>query len=80
MLLFYLTPVFYDASIIPARYQALYRLNPMLHLITAYRTILIQGSWPDFRTLLALSAFVGALLWLGHAVFTRASHHFVEEL
>ena len=80
MLLFYLTPVFYDASIIPARYQALYRLNPMLHLITAYRTILIQGSWPDFRALLPLSAFVGALLWLGHAVFTRASYHFVEEL
>jgi len=80
MLLFYLTPVFYDASMIPARYQTLYHLNPMLHLITAYRAILIQGNLPDLRVLLALGVLGGVLLWLGHTVFTRASYHFVEEL
>lgn len=80
MLLFYLTPVFYDASIIPEHYQPFYRLNPMFHLITAYREILIQGNLPDLRTLLALAAIVGGLLWLGHRVFTRASYRFVEEL
>lgn len=80
MLLFYLTPVFYDASSVPARYQTLYRLNPMFHLITAYRVILIQGALPDLSALLALGALGGVLLWIGHAVFTRASYHFVEEL
>jgi lipopolysaccharide transport system permease protein len=79
-LLFYLTPVFYDASMVPARYQTLYRLNPMFHLITAYRAILIQGNLPDLRALLALGVLVGVLLWLGHTVFTRASYRFVEEL
>jgi lipopolysaccharide transport system permease protein len=80
MLLFYLTPVFYDASMVPARYQTLYRLNPMFHLITAYRAILIQGDLPDLRVLLALGVLGGVLLWLGHTVFTRASYRFVEEL
>lgn len=80
MLLFYLTPVFYDASILPARYRAFYNLNPMVHLITAYRAILIQGSLPDLRALLILGVLVGGVLWLGHTVFTRASCHFVEEL
>jgi lipopolysaccharide transport system permease protein len=80
MLLFYLTPVFYDANAIPARYQILYRLNPMFHLITAYRAILIQGDLPDFRALLPLAALVGMLLWLGHSVFQRTSYRFVEEL
>jgi lipopolysaccharide transport system permease protein len=80
MLLFYLTPVFYDASIVPARYQTVYRLNPVLHLITAYRAILIHGGLPDLRTLLALGAVVGALLWLSYTVFARASYRFVEEL
>lgn len=80
MLLFYLTPVFYDASIIPARYQTFYQLNPMAHLITAYRAILIQGDLPDLRALLAFGVLGGLLLWLGHAVFTRASTRFVEEL
>jgi lipopolysaccharide transport system permease protein len=79
-LLFYLTPVFYDASIVPGRYQTLYRLNPMFHLITAYRAILIQGNLPDLVALLALGVLTVALLWLGHTVFTRASYRFVEEL
>lgn len=80
MLLFYLTPVFYDASIIPARFQVFYQLNPMVHLITAYRAILIQGDLPDLRALLALGVLGGTLLWLGNAVFKRASTGFVEEL
>jgi len=80
MLLFYLTPVFYDASILPARYRALYNLNPMVHLITAYRAVLIQGGLPDLRALLILGVLVGGVLWLGYTVFTRASCHFVEEL
>jgi len=80
MLLFYLTPVFYDASVVPERAQLIYRLNPMFHLITAYRVILIQGGMPDFRALLPLAAIAAGLLWVGHAVFQRASARFVEEL
>ena len=79
-LLFYLTPVFYAASNVPTRYQTFYRLNPMFHLIAAYRAILIQGNLLDLRALLALGVLVGVLLWLGHTVFTRASYRFVEEL
>jgi lipopolysaccharide transport system permease protein len=79
-LLYFLTPVFYDANMVPVRYQTLYRLNPMFHLITAYRAILIQGTLPDLATLLALGVLGGVLLRLGHAIFTRASIRFVEEL
>jgi lipopolysaccharide transport system permease protein len=79
-LLYFLTPIFYDASMVPARYEVLYRLNPMFYLITAYRTILIHGTLPDFPALLIVGALGGALLWIGHAIFTRASYRFVEEL
>jgi lipopolysaccharide transport system permease protein len=79
-LFFFLTPVFYAASAIPEPYQILYRLNPVAHLITAYRTILLLGDLPDFRTLLILGVFAAGLLWLGYTVFVRASHRFVEEL
>lgn len=79
-LLYFLTPIFYEAGMIPARYAALYRLNPMFYLIAAYRTILIEGAPPDFYALLAIGAAGGALLWIGHAVFKQASYRFVEEL
>src|SRR5688572_21246954 len=36
-LFFFLTPIFYESSDLPAQYQTFYRLNPMVHLIESYR-------------------------------------------
>ncbi len=80
LLLFYLTPVFYDAKAVPARYWPLYRLNPMLHLIDAYRAILIWGEGPDGLLLVGMGVFAAGLLWLGYSLFTRVSYRFIEEL
>jgi lipopolysaccharide transport system permease protein len=80
MLLFYLTPVFYDSSIVPARFIFIYELNPMVHLMRAYRAILVQGAVPDLVAMLVLSALTALLLWLGLTIFTRASNRFIEEL
>jgi lipopolysaccharide transport system permease protein len=80
LLLFYLTPVFYDGTAVPEAYRALYRLNPMVHLVEAYRAILLRGEVPSLKVLVALTILSGALLWLGGRIFTRASDRFVEEL
>ena len=77
---FYLSPVFYDPSAIPAAYQSIYRLNPMVVLIDAYRRILISGLPPDGVALLSLAVISAVLLWLGYLVFERSSLRFVEEL
>jgi lipopolysaccharide transport system permease protein len=77
---FYLSPIFYDPSTVPAHYQWLYRLNPMVPLINAYRQILLQGHFPNVAQLVPLGVAALALLWVGHWVFVRASHRFVEEL
>jgi lipopolysaccharide transport system permease protein len=77
---FYLSPVFYDTSSIPERYQGLYGLNPMAILIGAYRDLLLNGRLPDVITLLILSLTSAGLLWLGYRVFTQASYKFAEEL
>jgi lipopolysaccharide transport system permease protein len=80
-LLFYLTPVFYEASAIPARYQFLYWLNPMVSLIAAYRAILAHGTLPDHLiALLVLGLCATGLLVYGYVTFIRASYRFVEEL
>jgi lipopolysaccharide transport system permease protein len=79
-LLFFLTPVFYDAGVIPERYLPVYRLNPMVHVIDAYRTILLRGELPDGTSLLWLCGLAVGLLCMGYAVFSRVSYHFVEEL
>ena len=79
-LLFFLTPIFYALSFIPEKYRPLLTLNPMVHLLNAYRVILINGEWPDSRSLVVLAIGSILLLATGYRVFVRASYHFVEEL
>lgn len=80
MLTFYLTPIFYDAGGIPQRFQALYNLNPMVHIVGAYRAILMRAEWPAIWPLLILAVVTGLLLYTGYAVFTQMSTRFAEEL
>ena len=79
-LLFFLTPVFYDASAVPASYQLLYRLNPMVHLVDAYRAILLHGTAPNWGSLLVLSGLAAGILYVSLRLFKRVSYRFVEEL
>jgi lipopolysaccharide transport system permease protein len=79
-LLFFLTPVFYDAKSIPARYQVLYHLNPMVQVIEGYRSLLIGGKPPDYQSMIVLFAAAVGLLFFGYAIFSRARYRFVDEL
>lgn len=79
-LLFYLTPVFYDLSRVPAEYHDLLRLNPLTVLVEGYRSVLIDGTIPAAGGL-ALVALASALLaGLGLLLFRRLEPGFVDEL
>ena len=80
LLLFYLTPIFYNASLVPDRFQTIYQLNPVLQLVEAYRAILLEGAAPAWQPFAILGAFSTLLLYGGYALFVRASYQFVEEL
>lgn len=79
-LLMFLSPIFYDVSMVPPRYQTLYSLNPFVHLIDAYRAILLRGTLPDGLALLVLSGIATCLLYVGLKIFMRTSYRFIEEL
>jgi lipopolysaccharide transport system permease protein len=76
----FLTPIYYRAQAVPEAFQPLYRANPMLHLVEAYRAAIIHGRWPPLGGLLLLAAATLFLLWLGVRIFTNASYRFSEEL
>ena len=76
---FFLTPVFYRPGLVPSAYHVVYVVNPMAHLIGAYRDILIEGQWPDALGLMTVGAFAITLLWIGHRMFIRASVRFAED-
>ena len=80
LLLFYLSPIFYDASVAPGQVHTLYRLNPIAVLLDGYRAVLLQGQMPDLLSMLTLAVIsLGLLVW-GYRIFMHASYTFVEEL
>lgn len=79
-LLFFLSPIFYSSSAVPTQYETFYQLNPMVHLIEAYRVILLAGKPPNGLHLLVLTFTAAAILAFGYYVFRKASDHFVDHL
>ena len=80
MLGFYLTPIFYSAEDVPPGFRALFTFNPMAHIVTAYRSIILHGQIPDPGALVALALLGAILCWAGQRAFERASHRFAEAL
>jgi lipopolysaccharide transport system permease protein len=77
---FYLTPVFYDVAALPPQVQSLYRLNPLVPILEAYRSVFVNAEMPAAQPLIWVGLFSAVLLWLTYRVFKKASVRFVEEL
>lgn len=77
---FYLTPIFYELDSIPAKYWYIYGLNPMVHIVTAYRQILMWGVQPDWLALIIITGIILILLPIGYQFFIHQSLKFVEEI
>lgn len=77
MLWMYLTPIFYDADIIPAQYMTLYKMNPLYHIIRIMRLLLISGVSPEPKAYLLCAVASLIPLLLGALVFKKAQDRFV---
>jgi lipopolysaccharide transport system permease protein len=87
---FFLTPVIYPPSTLPQSYQLggltinvsdlIMTLNPMASLVTCYRSVILEGTPPDFH--LWFSSLIIAVLSLlvGYVVFGRYNRVFGEVL
>ncbi|MBI3893255.1 MAG: ABC transporter permease [Candidatus Wallbacteria bacterium] len=77
---FFVTPIVYSASSVPARYRWVLALNPMAPIVEGFQQVLHGGVWPD-PAALAPAAFISAALLLGGwSVFASLEGRFVEEL
>lgn len=79
-LLFYLTPIFYRVTDVPPGLAPVYRLNPVGHLVEAYRSVLLDGALPRLSSVAYLLLLSSGLLLVGMAWFRRASRQFADEV
>ena len=67
---FFLSPVVYSASVVPAAFRALYGLNPMAGVVQGFRWAMLGAGQPETVSLL-LSAGVALLLLVTGAMYFR---------
>jgi lipopolysaccharide transport system permease protein len=77
---FFLSPIVYDASLIPQRYQFLYSLNPVTRLIESTRSIFLLQQLPSLFDNVVIIGSVVIFLLIGFMVFGRLETRFAEEL
>jgi lipopolysaccharide transport system permease protein len=77
---FFVTPVFYPASLVPAEFRPLLALNPMAHLIEAYQDILFYQRVPDLGRLALLAAGALLVVAVGARIFDARRELLVEEI
>jgi lipopolysaccharide transport system permease protein len=80
MLMFFVTPVFWDIGMAPEPYARYLKWNPMYVLTEAYRAIFLHDRLPDVLPLAALAAAACVLLVVGRGYFVRGSERFAEEV
>jgi ABC-type polysaccharide/polyol phosphate export permease len=78
--LFWLVPIFYSFSIIPAAYSEIYKLNPLAALILALRTIVLEGAPPRWELLAKLTVSSSLVFGLGFVMFRRLKRRFYDYL
>lgn len=77
---FFLSPIIYPLSYVPAKYEFYYMLNPITRLINMYRDILLDGTVPKISDF-AIVLFSGLILFIiGITIFNKLSRRFAEEV
>ena len=73
----YFTPIFYPADILPDAVMKIMQLNPMYHLVTFMRSLVLYGTFPPLRENLLCLCLGLLMLALGLFVFYKKQDKFV---
>jgi ABC-type polysaccharide/polyol phosphate export permease len=77
---FWFTPIIWNITMIPVKYQWIVKLNPMCYIVNGYRDSLIYKIpfWSKPYETLYFWFFTSAVLLIGVVVFRRLKSHFGE--
>jgi ABC-type polysaccharide/polyol phosphate export permease len=79
-MLFFATPIFYQLDFLGPTARRLVELNPLTHLISFSRTVILEGRLPPGRAVVGFLVLSLALLVAARALFHRAEPALMERL
>lgn len=75
---FYLTPIFYPITIVPERFLFVYKLNPMVGIISLYRTLLLGTNYFDIGAILISLVETLIFIFIGYLTFKKREKYFAD--
>ena len=79
-MMFYATPVLYTTESFSGWITWIFKLNPMAHVINAYRDIFYVHAIPQVSNLLIVGLISLAILVVAYQIFKKLEKGFAEEL
>jgi lipopolysaccharide transport system permease protein len=77
---FFLVPIFYKITSIPAQYQIFYVANPVTSIMILYRDILLDATFPPLL-LLGYTVIISVLIFtVGSLIFNKMEPKLAEEM
>ena len=80
MLLFYMTPIFYQPQAVGENFRILYTWNPLTVLIESYRAIFFYGIFPGLNSLLFTGATSVVVCSIGYFIYNRYLHEVIDTI
>ncbi len=77
---FYVTPILYSPDIFPENLSWILKINPMAHLIYAYRDIFLYHQNPSIIGLGIVLLFAILVFIIGYSIFEKLQKGFAEEV
>ena len=74
---FYLTPIIYSLDFIPAKYQWIFKLNPLIYVVNGFRLAVYYGMLPHLRSIFASFVCAFVTLFIGYSIFRKHQDKFV---
>jgi ABC-type polysaccharide/polyol phosphate export permease len=74
---FYVTPIIYSLDFIPAKYQWIFKLNPIIYVINGFRLSVYYGMLPRAQSIIASFVCAFVTLFIGFAMFRKNQDAFV---
>lgn len=76
----FLTPIFYSLDMLSPTKRRIILLNPMTHIIQAFRTILMDNRLPELSGLGYVFLLSSIILFLGYIFFKKCEKYLVEKI
>lgn len=73
----YLTPLFYPVEVLPSKMQLALQLNPLFHIVTYFRKVVLYGELPSMKDNILCMLFAIFFIVLGCLVFKKYQRNFL---